>query len=296
MKNFLVLACFVLSIATAFAQKKEQVNLARLEGEIMEEGRRLYNLETAQMLGMRIFTTQLGKLADSAEGYFPYKDGSVYKCVFFDHHFDAQVLATITFDSTFSTKGTIVNTFNRPMNWKERDIYAIRLHALDDIRRDTAFYQMYSATEMKLLPMVDGNSRKLYVMTKSLDANIITFGNDYLLEFNTMNFLTDKKALHKGLITAELPYGVLNPENVEATHKEQQDYMTATDVCTIMMNYKQANWQHYVGKGAQFVTIWYGDTNELQIVPRKKWDKYNKGVDDEDEPVATTEKKKVSNP
>ena len=47
-----------------------------------------------------------------------------------------------------------------------------------------------------------------------------------------------------------------------------------------------------MAKAANFVTVWYGDTNELQIVPRKKFDEYNKGAvaeeQDEEDVVAAT--------
>lgn len=92
MKHLFVLIHCLMLCASNFAQKKP-AEFYKIETAILEEGIKLYQLETAQTLGLQAFREQLRRLADSTEGYFSYKDANVFRCVFFSKGFDAHVVA-----------------------------------------------------------------------------------------------------------------------------------------------------------------------------------------------------------
>ena len=71
------------------------------------------------------------------------------------------------------------------------------------------------------------------------------------------------------------------------------EFMTPTDVCTIMLNQKKSRWQHQVVIGPNYVSVWYCDVNEIQTITKKEWYKFNKSDDpdlEKEKPVAVGKK------
>ena len=299
MRKFLLGLLCCLFLQTATAQKNKALpDFKKIENAILEDGQRLYQMEMATRLGVEIFTNDLYDLHAKTGGYFPYKDGKLFKCVFYNKLAEAEIVATISFDSTFNAQNEMVNTTLRPMNWLEKDLYKMNEHALDDIKRDTTFYKFYTNTTTSLLPFVDKNHRSIYVITKSLDPTVVIFGNDYQIDFDNAGYIASRRVLHDSLITMETsskdPYA---DESMEAvTHRHSGgtgEYMTPTDVCTIMLNQKKSCWQHQVVIGPNYVSVWYCDVNEFQATTKKEWYKFNKSHDpdlEKDKPVAVGEK------
>lgn len=297
MKKVSLPILFTLMVTFGLSQKKAlPPNLRQIETAVLEEGKKLYQLERASEFGMATFREQLNELSANAAGYFSYKDNKVYKCVFFNSLYNAEIIATISFDSAFNPKRIAVNPSTRPMTSAEKDIYAIRQKVIDDLKRDTVMFKMYTGTSISILPLIEENVRKVFAITLSKDPTAVIFGNDYVAEFDSRNNMISKKTLHTELTALdcfETKHGEEDVSKVTHIHKaETGDFITSTDICTLLLNQKRANWKHHVVKAPNYVSIWDCDANELQTVTRKKWNKYNyEDEQPDEEPVAVSQKK-----
>ncbi|MFT3902214.1 MAG: hypothetical protein QM727_03535 [Niabella sp.] len=106
------------------------------------------------------------------------------------------------------------------------------------------------------------------------------FGNDYLLIFDKGNRLITKKQLHKNIIPIE--YGnVAEGKEVEGTmHShlpETGDFITATDICTLMLYEKFAKWKTHHVVSQKYLNIWNCETDQLTVVLKEDIEKINKG-------------------
>ena len=92
--------------------------------------------------------------------------------------------------------------------------------------------------------------------------------------------MISKKRLHKNLIPIYYGTKELEGKNVETTiHShlpETGDFITATDVCTLMLYSKFANWKTHNVISKKYLNIWNCETNELTVIPMKTIEKINK--------------------
>ena len=97
---------------------------------------------------------------------------------------------------------------------------------------------------------------------------VVVFGNDYLLTFDADNNLMRKKQLHKNIIPAT--YGKSGGQDIAGaahTHApETGDLISATDICTIMLNEGIAKWNEYYVYSKNYVSIWNCETDHLSIL------------------------------
>ncbi len=111
-------------------------------------------------------------------------------------------------------------------------------------------------------------------------SGVVLFGNDYLLKFDNENKLIEKKRLHKNLIPVYYESKELEGEIVlESMHShlpETGDFITPTDVCTLMLYEKFAKWNQHTVVSANYISFGNCQTNELLILTKEAVDKIYK--------------------
>ncbi len=270
-KLLLVLFSFVTFSAVA------QDNPTTQAKPIVEEGKRLYKSEMASWYGTDIFVEKYPN-RENIGGYFSYMDGDVAKCIFFSKASAPKVIGTISFDSTYNTQTAKADIAERDFTATEKDLYAIRQTALGLIGTDSLF-KVYKNSSLNLIPIINGGEKKVYVLTGPKENGIIIFGNDYLLTFNNDNNVVSKKQLHKNII--QMNYGEAGQklEKVEGsmhTHlPETGDFITATDICTLMLYEKFAKWKSYNVVSKNYLNIWNCETDQLTVLPMSTIKKIN---------------------
>lgn len=244
---------------------------------IVKEGKLLYQSEMASWYGTDLF---LEKYLDrnNVGGYFSYTDKAISKCVFFSKA-NPKVIGTISFDSTYDVKTAKADLTERAFTKYENDLYIIRKIALAQINSDTLF-KTYINTDLNLIPLINGDQKKVYVLTGPKQNGVVIFGNDYLLTFDKDNNLTNKKRLHKNIISINYGSKELEGKQIEgAMHShlpETGDFITSTDICTLMLYSKFANWKTYNVVSKKYLNIWDCKTNELNVIPMETIKKINK--------------------
>lgn len=257
MRNLIFILLFSFNL---FAQK----NFDKKIKPIVEEGKMLYKSEMASWYGTDLFLENF-KEREKIGGYFSYVEKDKANCIFFSKSENPKVIGTISFDSTYNVKTAILSLDERNFSKSENDLYQIRKIALNELQTDTLF-KFYQNTNPNLIPIIRGKEKKVYILTGSKESGVVIFGNDYLITFDKKNKITSKKQLHKNIIP--IYYG--EDESIEsAMHNhlpETGDFMTATDICTIMLYEKFAKWKTYQVFSKKYLNIWSCDKDELFIM------------------------------
>ncbi len=248
-----------------------QNNLTKEAQLIVAEGKLLYKSEMASWYGTDLFIENY-KDRQNIGGYFSYSENEVSKCIFFSKSDHPTVIGTISFDETYNVKAAKIDLSERELTQYENDIYQIRKLALAEINADKVLFKQYENSNLNLIPLIDGKEKKVFVLTGPTQTGVVLFGNDYLLTFDKNNKLTQKKQLHKNLIP--INYGGKDKDGSPlvtevAMHShlaETGDFITATDICTLMLYGKFAKWKTHNVVSSKYLNIWNCETNELSVV------------------------------
>lgn len=275
MKKLLFL--FVCSFLTviSFGQDKVEKETAA----IVEEGKMLYYSEMASWYGTDIFLEKCSSRRANAGGYFSYTDNDTSKCIFFSKENDPRVISTISFDKTYNINTAKLDTAIRNFTKDEVDLYTIRKLALEQINNDTLF-KKYNNTDLNLIPLIKNGEKKVYVLTGPKNGGVVIFGNDYLITFGKKNKLESKILIHNNLLVMD--YGKLQREGksikggVHSHLPSTGDFITPTDICTLMLYEKMAKWEQYYVLSKKYVSVWDCKKDQLATFTKEEWEKISK--------------------
>lgn len=245
---------------------------------IVAEGKLLYKSEMASWYGTDLFLENY-KDRNNIGGYFSYSDKDISKCIFFSKSDNPKVIGTISFDNTYNIKTAKTDLSEREFTTYENGLYIIRKNALFEVNSDTLF-KTYNNTNLNFIPLINGNEKKVYILTGPQQNGVVIFGNDYLLTFDKDNKLIIKKQLHKNIIP--IYYGGKEEEGKQiegAMHShlpETGDFITATDICTLMLYEKFAKWKTHNVVSKKYLNIWNCETDQLTVITMDAVDKINK--------------------
>jgi hypothetical protein len=265
MKKIIVALCCILSSLATLAQTPQA---------IVAEGKMLYRSEAASWYGTDVFLEKLKSKSAISGGYFSYSEKGQSKCVFFSKGDAPKTVAVISFDSTYNVRAAGIDTSARAFTPYETDLYIIRKKALDVINSDTLF-RKYRNSSLNIIPLIDKskNQRKVYVITGPSVANVVIFGNDYRIDFDAGNNIVAKSRLHKNIIPLDYGKGEEQTAGLHSHLPSTGEYITATDICTLMLYEKYPGWKQYYVISPSYVSIWSCEKNELVVLTKKAWDK-----------------------
>jgi hypothetical protein len=272
-KTFSIIILFTISILTY-----GQSDIDKLTKPIVEEGKSLYRSEMASWYGTDLFLEKFTE-REKIGGYVSYTENDISKCVFLSKSDTPKVIGTISFDSTYNLKTATTNLLERELTKTESDLFEIRQIALNIVQKDTLF-KTYKNTNLNFIPLISNGNKKVYILTGPTQNGVVIFGNDYLLTFDNENKLVTKKQLHKNIIP--INYGGKEEQGKEvegAIHShlpETGDFMTATDICTLMLYEKFAKWKQHTVVSENYISIWNCRTDELVAITREVMEKINK--------------------
>jgi hypothetical protein len=250
-----------------------QIDRMHAADSISKEGERLYKSETASWYGTDVFLENFKSETDNIGGYFSYDNKGNYTCLFFTKGDSPQVLGTISFGNSFDSLKASIDDTKRNFTAQELEYYSIRKIALEELQKDTSFFQGYKNTSFNLIPLISATEKKVYILTGTSRSDIVIIGNDYLLNFDKDNKLVSKKKLHANIITLDTKVkeknedGSVNMGNVHNHIPETGDFITATDICTFRLYKKLTNWKQQLVISEKFMSIWNCETDKLIIVP-----------------------------
>lgn len=277
MQKTLFLILFALLSLSIFSQKSVDQQIE----SIKKEGVKLYKSEMASWYGTDIFIEQYQN-KENIGGYLSYSEKDKNICIFYSNSNKPKVIGTIAFDDSFDITKANIDLTERAFNSTENQLYILRKKAQDIIYNDeTSFFQHYENTKFNLIPLIEKEVSKVYLLTGPSISNVVVFGNDYLLTFNKQNELIDKKALHKNIIPIEFGEEGENIESTMHSHlPETGDLMTATDICTLMLYGKFTSWKKHLVVSEKYLNIWNMADDSYHIMTM---DAVNKIIEESDE-------------
>jgi hypothetical protein len=138
------------------------------------------------------------------------------------------------------------------------------------VNTDTIF-KTYKNTSLNIIPVIDEAENKVYVLTGPKNNGVVIFGNDYLITFDKKNKLTATRSLHKNIIPIyydkNRPDSSREESTIHSHLPETGDYITATDICTLMLYGKFTTWKQHNVVSKNYLNTWKIETNELFVIP-----------------------------
>lgn len=250
-------------------------NLYAIADSLQTEGKRIYQSEITSWHGSDLFIDKY-KETNNIGGYFSYKENQAFKCVFINKGPNPKVIGTVVLDSSFNPKKAQTLLVERELTTLERDYWQLRTAAYAALK-DSKQFAVYENTSLNIVPLIDGEERKAYVLTGPKSNGLVIFGNDCLLRFNGQNELISFKKIHNNIMPIEFdPTGINDPVGAVHSHNATTgEFITATDICTLLLYQKFARWSTYFVTGPNHFSIWNCTKNELQLLTREDWEKNN---------------------
>lgn len=268
-----IISCLIIVV-----QSFSQIELDKKSDTLLAEGRRLYKSEMASWYGTDIFLGQY-KDKDRIGGYFSYSDKDANKCIFFSTGDTPRVIGTITFDDTYNVQTARADLTERDLTDPEHELCMLRIAASKMISKDTLF-KFYEHTNLNLIPLITGDERKVYILTGPQQTGMVIFGNDYLLTFDKENKNINEHSLHRNIISINYGGKDAKGEDVVGTMHTHQpetgDFITPTDICTLMLYEKFAKWKQHIVISANYFSIWDCEKDQLVILTKEAMDRINK--------------------
>lgn len=248
---------------------------------IVAEGKLIYTSELASWYGSDILLEKYRDLSLKAGGYFSYCDSGNTHCVIYSNAKNPVVLLTITFDKTFNKSTAKINTAQRAFSANENDLFLLRSKAMEIARKDTLF-KIYQNSKLNLIPLNEGGKKRVYFLTGPSQGGVVIFGNDYLINFDDLYNATEIKSLHQNI----MPF-YYKEDDIGAMHShttETGDYITATDICTLLLYERYTSWKEHIVISDKLVSIWNIPAEELTVMPRENWEESVKQSNHENNP------------
>lgn len=277
MKNIFIIICCLFTVGS-FGQNKP----TKKAQPIVAEGKLLYKSEMASWYGTDLFLENYDN-RENVGGYFSYSEKDSAKCIFYSKDDIPLVIGTISFDSTYNVESAQLNLTERIFTDTENDLYQIRKRAFAELQSNVdGFFKFYENTNPNLIPLIEGDEKKVYILTGPQQSGVVIFGNDYLLTFDKNNEVATKKTLHKNIIPIQ--YGPNQElESVEGSvHShlpETGEFITATDICTLMLYGKFTDWKTHNVVSEKYLNIWNCKTNQLTVISMDVIEKIDKDLE-----------------
>jgi len=258
----------------------QEVNADSATDAIVAEAKELYRSEMASWYGTDVVVEKHPQ-KDKLKGYLSYAEGEFTKCLFFSNTDPVKVMAVVTFDSSFSVNKASINFDEREPTEYEKTLYTIRRKALEEINTNKdSLFKFYKNTSLNLIPIVYKGEKKVYVLTGPSVSGVVVFGNDYLFKFDENNNILSIKRLHKNIIP--INYGEEKDKDgnviIGTMHShlpETGEFMTPTDICTLMLYGKMANWKQHTVMSQTYMNIWDCEKKIYVAITREAMDKIN---------------------
>jgi len=275
-KITLIMLCLICA-AKLFAQHdavREAID--RATDSIQTEGKALYRSEWTSWYGTDVFLEKCSAKKPLSGGYFSYETDERLFNIFFSKGDTPVVLASISFAKDFNPNNYKLDTIPRQLTKLEQDYHSLRVAAAKRMSTDTIF-KRYKNSNLNIIPLLQKDAKKVYVLTGPDVNGIVIFGNDYLMRFDDNNQITSVKKLHKNIISiqAKADTGAAINTTMHTHLPESGDFMSATDICTLLLYENSTTWtQHYV-ISKNDVSIWDCKKNMLFILTMEAWKKIN---------------------
>ncbi len=245
------------------------------EDEVVQEGKLIYRTAIAVEYGSEIVKTKYPVIKGISSTNVAYLNATQSVCIFFSDTDPSKIVLSISFNSEGRIENATINNQLRDASSQEQSLYKMMKTIEADVS-STSSYKKYGNTKFMFVPINDSKGKRVYLLTSSEKEGVITFGNDYLVTFDSDNSINKRIAIHKNLMWTEIETKEKGKDITEAWHThlpETGNKITATDIYTILRYEKITRWKKYSVITETLVSVWDCSTDNLMYLPRQEWDK-----------------------
>jgi hypothetical protein len=273
MKRSIVFVTLVVLMSAAYAQKPD---LQKKSREILAEAKVLYKSEKASWHATDILVGKYPKILENVKGYLSYADNDKEKTIFWDKN--SNIIFTAEFSGIPGPDNANVDTKKRKATDAENDLIDMRQKAFDIlIENKDEFFTFYKNVNPNLIPLINDNSREVFILSASDEADKLLLGNDYKLTFNKKNEIIKKIRLHNSLIELDQKGEVDSlGKRIGSVHShviEDLPFMTSTDICTYLLYKDVLELTNHVVVSKDYISIFDAEKVILTIVSADKFNK-----------------------
>lgn len=244
---------------------------------VVTEAKKLYCARVAVNYANNWLQNQGSQWENNAGGSFSYGEDSGQKCIVFSNEEHPKVLATFYFSGKPAMEKIQVDTTFRLFTAYEQDMYSIKKQAQQQVSTNKLFHREVN-TSWTIVPLIDQDSKRVYVFAGSQASGTVVFGNDYLLTYDENNQLFAARQLHQNTIPLNYRQDK-DYDPITTVHSHSgcaASCLTATDICTVMLYEKCANWKKHMVISKTHVSVWDCEKDEMMTLTVKDWEKQYK--------------------
>lgn len=168
-----------------------------------------------------------------------------------------------------------VDTARHALTKHEQELLAMRRAAMLLITKTPGFFLVFDKMNLNPIPLIDGNDRLVYVLSGPTETGVMLLGNDYLITLDRSNRVRAKRRLHRNLIpihTTDTGDGKV-VASMHSHLKSTGGFITATDVCTLMLYGPYLGVDQHIVMSKDKVSIFNCSSGQLVVMDRKAWDR-----------------------
>ena len=270
-KKIIFLFIFTIFFVTYTAQEYSQEVLNEYAQQITNEANKLYLLERGSWIGTDIFFQEFPEKSKKIGGYITYfSNDKTVTTLFYSNDNMPKVVASFSFDLNSQIKDVKVNSEERKLTKQEEELRLIRENVIKEIKKGT-FYKFYENTSPNIIPIIENNEKKAYILTASKKDNVLIMGNDYLLTFDNKYNLKDIEEFHNSMISTEikLPEPKIAISGIHTHVKGKSEFITPTDLVTLRLYANKLKLESYSVISDKYISTWYFNKKILTILPKE---------------------------
>ncbi len=223
-----------------------QINLEHIGDSILKEATKIYRLEKSawkstdnlfENYSRRYFKKEI-------DGYLSYKNEDTVKTIYW-----GMIENEIVVKNTFNYKDTdllyeYAHNHNRRLPTdQELKLIMVRGKLLQDIEQNRQIYYKPEGSNYNIILTYSDKGFRAYILIGFRKKNILPLGNDYCIDLDINGKVIKRKRLHKSYL--ETPFSEFQGNKLESvyhTHLPDSPYITATDICNVMLYSEFIGW------------------------------------------------------
>lgn len=243
---------------------------------ILAEGLLLYASERSSWVATDLM---MASIADRSElgGYLSYLRGDSVCTIFWPKQSAGTAGSPLLASYAFLAKDVRVETSScrRMISFSsyEATLFAIRQKALAEIKSPNSDYIVPPKSALNLAFVNNAQNINLYVLTGPQEGGVIPIGNDRLLVFTPDGKLKSSERLHNSYLLMRATDSKEPVVSLLHTHLEAHPYITASDICAVLLYHEAIPAQQCLVMSKNYVSIFNIDKRQLIILTRKAFER-----------------------
>jgi hypothetical protein len=243
---------------------------------ILAEGLRLYQSERSSWVATDLL---LATTTDRSQigGYLSYIDGDSVRTIFWPKGTTGTVGMPLLASYAFLRQDVRVGTGSyRPagaFTARQAQLFAIQQATQTELESAEGQYPTPENSSLNIALLEDKNEVRAYVLVGPRENGVLPIGNDFLLTYSPTGKLRSRERLHNSYLPMRRDATQSSVKSLFHSHLAAHPYITATDICSMLLHRDQVPGQQHYVIGEHYVSLFDVEKQQLLILTRKAFEK-----------------------